>query len=393
MELITNVKQTFLENKQKILDGKLVGLPWYEIFPRLGAHIPVLPPAGQVMFTANSGIGKSHSWVGMIFLTLYRLKKKYPDRKFPIRFLIALLEDTKEDFITRLFSSIMLLKHGIRADGLVLNSRRGQALPKNIEDKLDDVGQEIEQLLADHCEIVDSIYNPTGIYKWARAVSNKLGTHHDKEMDFVNDEGQLYKHKVYSHYIPNNPDEQVILIVDNLNNLQTEKEDGKILNDRETINKWTRKYGRLQITKHWKWTVVNILQQAADSEQAQFNNRGELVIERVKPSLAGLGNSKECQRDHWLIFGIFAPSRYGIAEYGGDDSTRGYDISRMKDAYRSLIILKSNISETNKEIPMYFDGAASIYKELPPLSVLNNPDNRNITNTMYQQIETRTLKV
>jgi hypothetical protein len=393
MELITNVKQIFLENKQKVLNGKLVGLPWYEMFPRLGAHIPVLPPATQIMFTGNSGTGKSHSWIGTILLTLYRLKKKYPDREFPIRFLISLLEDSKEDLITRLFSAIMLLKHGIRADGLMLNSRRGSPLPKEIEEKLDDVGQEIENLLSEHCEIIDNILNPTGLYKWGRAITNKLGTHHTKEMDFVDNEGNTYKQKVYSHYTPNNPDEQVIWIVDNLNNLQQESREGRLLTERETINRWTREYGRLQITKHWKFTLINIMQQAASSEAPQFNNRGELIIERVKPSLDGLGNSKECARDHILIFGVFAPSRYGIAEYGGDDSTRGYDISRMKDAYRSLIILKSNISETNKEIPMYFDGAASIYKELPPLSVLNNPDNRNVTNTMYQQIETRTLKV
>lgn len=297
MELIQNVKATFLENKQKVLDGKLVGLPWYETFPRLGTHIPVIPPAGQIMFTANSGIGKSHSWVGMIFLTLYRLKKKYPDRQFPIRFLISLLEDTKEDFITRLFSSILLLKHGIRADGLDLNSRRGSALSKHIEEKLDDVEQELDQLLTDHCEIVDSIYNPTGLYKWGRAISNKLGSHHTKEMDFVNDEGKLYKQKVYSHYTPNNPDEQVIWVVDNLNNLQQESQDGRLLTERETINRWTRSYGRLQIAKHWKWTIVNILQQSADSEKAQFNQRGDLIVERVKPSLDGLGNSKECQRD------------------------------------------------------------------------------------------------
>jgi hypothetical protein len=56
-EHITKVRQQFLENQQKVLSGKLVGLPWYETYPRVGSFIPVIPPATQIMFTANSGIG------------------------------------------------------------------------------------------------------------------------------------------------------------------------------------------------------------------------------------------------------------------------------------------------------------------------------------------------
>ena len=43
----------------------------------------------------------------------------------------------------------------------------------------------------------------------------------------------------------------------------------------------------------------------------------------------------------------------------------GYNIEVLRDNFRSMIILKSNLSRTNIEIPMYFNGAASIIKELP----------------------------
>jgi hypothetical protein len=274
---------------------------------------------------------------------------------------------------------ILLVEFGIRADTLVLNSRRPGGIPKYVKDKLDLVEKEINELLDNHFHIVDSIYNPTGVYKWARHISTQLGTHHYKEMDFSNDDGTTYKKEVYSHYEAKDPDELVYLILDNMNNLQQEIEEGRMLTERETINKWSRKYCRLQMTKHWKWSIINILQQSADSEKPQFDYKGNLVIEKCKPSLDGLGNSKECQRDHILVFGLFAPNRYGIEEY------EGYDINRLKDAYRSFIILKSNISETNKEIPMYFDGAASIYKELPKAS--------EMTLEHYKIIENRTVKV
>ncbi len=168
----------------------------------------------------------------------------------------------------------------------------------------------------------------------------------------------------------------MLLIVDNLNNLQQEKEEGRLLTERETINKWTRQYGRLQITKHFKWTVVNIMQQSAESESPIFNQSGKIMIEKSKPSLSGLGNSKECQRDHQLIFGLFAPSRFGVTDYAG------YDIGIMKDFYRSFIILKSNISGTNKELPFYFDGSCSIFKELPKI------DQTEELNRVYTYVKT-----
>jgi hypothetical protein len=374
VEIVKKVRESFIENEQKVLRGELVGLPWGEIFPRLGKFIPVIPPAMQLMVTANSGIGKSQAWIGMLLYTLYKLKKLHPEREYKIRFLIVLLEDTEEFFITRLYSMLIYDKYGIRADGLTLNSMR-EALPDNVKDKLEDIEIEINTVL-EHCDILSSVYNPTGIYKWVRSISNSLGTHHTKIIDFRKDNGEITPTEVYSHYVPNDPTEQVILIIDNLNNLQQEKEEGKLLTERETINKWTRQYGRLQITKHFKWTVVNIMQQSAESESPIFNQSGKIMIEKSKPSLSGLGNSKECQRDHQLIFGLFAPSRFGVTDYAG------YDVGIMKDFYRSFIILKSNISETNKELPFYFDGACSIFKELP------KTDQTEELNRVYTYVKT-----
>lgn len=372
--LAREVKEEFRANKKRILEGKTVGLPIYEFFPRLGQFIPTIPPATQVMITAGSGIGKSNSWAGIILLTIFKLQRKYPDRKFKFKVLISLLEDNAKDFMGRLYTSMLLLNEGDRTDILELKSMKGHVLSDSVDYKLDKIEDIINEFL-DTFDVTDTIYNPTGLYKWGRAISNTLGVHHTKEMDFSDENGDTYKQEVYSHYVPHDPDQQVIWIVDNLNNLQPEKGEDRL----SAINKWTSRYGRLQITKHWKWTVVNIMQQASESERPQYDLRGNLVIDKVKTSLDGLGNSKESQRDHSLIFGLWAPNRFGINNY------EGYNIARLKDSYRSFIILKSNISETNKEIPMYFDGATSIYKELPKIE--------DMTETIYKIIENREVNV
>lgn len=365
-EDVRKVKEDIIANAEKVKEGKFVGLPWYYIFPKIGEFIPVIPKATQIMFTAGSGVGKSHSWLGMILFSHYKLKKLFPNNIYKVKFLIALLEDPKEMFISRLFCMILYDKYDIRVDVLTLKSMRKQPLSLEVRNKLDDVEQEINSLLND-CEIIDSIYNSTGLFKWVRSISNRIGKHYNKIVTFNKDDGTSYEQEIYSHYEINDPELQVIVIVDNLNNLQTESKDGRPLNRQESINRWTSEYGRLQITKHYKFTIVNILQQSADSEKPQYDYKSNLIVDRVKPSLDGLGNSKECQRDHILIFGLFAPDRFGIATY---PENGGYNISVLKDSYRSFIILKSNISECNKEIPLYFDGACSRFQELPPANMM-----------------------
>lgn len=283
---------------------------------------------------------------------------------FKIKLVIALLEDTKEMFIDRLYSMLFYEMFGIVVDADELHSRNQTPISDDILSKLDIVGKEIEIILED-CEIIDSVYNPTGLYKWAREISNSLGKHHTKTINISDESGNAAPKTVYSHYEQHDASTQVLMIVDNLNNLSPENQGGRLLTERETINMWSRTYCRLQITKHWKWSVINIIQQASDSEKLQFDFRGNSIIEKVKPSLDGLGNSKECQRDHFLVLGVFAPNRYGISSYSN------YNIARLKDNFRSLIILKSNLSSTNIEIPYYFNGACSLLRELPDPSTIN----------------------
>lgn len=195
-------------------------------------------------------------------------------------------------------------------------------------------------------------------------------------MLFTNEDGSKKEEDVYSHYELEDDSMQFLMIVDNLNNLAQENRGGSLLTERETINLWTRSYCRLQITKHWKWSVINVIQQASDSESITYYN-GKPIIEKVKPSLSGLGNSKECQRDHFIVIGIFAPDRYAISEY------EGYDIKIMRDYFRSLIVLKSNISITNVEIPFLFEGGQCTLRELP------KPDDTTEMIKVYQYCKSK----
>ena len=272
--------QVFKANKVNREKGIYNGIPIFKEFPRFGELIPTIPRATQIMITANSGVGKTNLWIGFVFYPSYKLMKS---EGLQLKFLICLLQDPVEKFIDSLFSRVRFDKFKIVADGLTLNSMRENPLSKEVEDMLESVGEVVDDILS-YCEILDSTYNPTGIYKWCRHWSEQLGTHHNKTIKISGEDRE-----VYSHYTPNDPELQVLLFVDNLNNLSQEKEEGRLLSERETINLWSRRFCRLQIYKHWKWTILNILQQASDSEKQQFTNTGSSVIEKIEPSLDGLG--------------------------------------------------------------------------------------------------------
>jgi hypothetical protein len=357
----------YLANKKLREEGHYIGVPLFKKFPRLANYFPTIPKSTQIMLTAGSGVGKTQSWIGLLLLPTYELIK---EEGIKVKFLINLLEDPIELFIDRLYSAVMVRSFGIVADGLSLNSAREKPLSNEVINFLPRVKLVVEDIL-NYCIINESIMNPTGIYKWCRNISGQMGTHYYEEREFKHTDEfnkvRSEKVQVYSHYEPSD-DTQVIVIMDNLNNLAVEQGNNQL----QTINKWTRDYGRMQITKHWGWTIYNILQQSAESESQEYF-KGQTIIDKIEPSLDGLGNSRECQRDHLLILGLFSPARYGIANY------YGYEINKLGDNFRAIKILKSNISAPNTRIPFYFNGACSIIKELPKAN--------EMTETIYTQIQ------
>jgi hypothetical protein len=395
MSIVAERKQAYLELREDREKGIVKGIQLGHVFPKLASIIPVLPPGYQMLWTANSGVGKTQTWMGIFLYSLYKEKKlKLTNTKTIL--VITLLEDTKEMFIDRLYSMMFYELYKIRIDNFSLQSA-SQILPKEYIPLLDNVEKEIEFLLGD-CEIIDNVYNPTGLYRWCRSISNKYGTHHNKMKEFIEEDETTHKKtvttkEVYSHYETYEKNIQFLLIVDNLNNLQQESKNGVLLSQLETINTWTRNYCRLQISKHFKWCIINIIQQNSDSEKQQFTQSGKTILNRIKPSLDGIGNSRESVRDHYIVFGIFAPDRYAIEKYPDE---YGYDISLMRDNFRSLIILKSNLSVSNIEIPLYFDGGCSLVRELPALGspklqqIYNSIRSKNNKNTIQSVLTSKT---
>lgn len=353
--------ERYAKAKADRLAGKYNGAPFYHYFPRLGKILPTIPRGKQIMVLGGSGSGKSHMWVGFYLITIYKLIKF---KGYKAKMFIALLEDPIEMFEDRIFCAMMFLKFNIRIDPLDLGSMKEKVLDDSIVEKFAEVDRIVDEILS-HCVIIDNIYNVTGIYKWLRTESSEMGEHvyEDRVFSYNNDDGSTYTKtvKVYKEYIPNDPDLHCFMFFDNLNNVseETDSESKRKLNQAECMTKWCRDYARMQIVKHWDWTVINVMQTAIEFDNKQFDFKGNSIVEKLEPSIAALGDNKRISRDHHLIMGIFVPARFGIKDY------EKYRIDKLGDLFRSVVIVKSNICTPNIKIPLYFDGSCSYYREMP----------------------------
>ena len=80
-----------------------------------------------------------------------------------------------------------------------------------------------------------------------------------------------------------------------------------------------------------------------------------------------------------MALSLFAPEKYGIATHNG------YDITIYQDFYRSLCILKNRDGDSNIHVPLFFNGAADIFKEMP---TLDDTEGLKAVSNLIQQIRT-----
>jgi len=303
MNEIQNRIQELKNKREQKEQGKFFGVPLYESFPRLGEYLPSIPRGCMIMLTANSGVGKTQAWKGIFLKTVIDFVKNHPNSGVKPHFLLFLLEETRNEFIDSLFSMLLYENYEIVVDSLTLNSEYKYLLSPDIIEKLEALQIQAEYIMS-FITIEDSIYNPTGCYKYAKTKSIEWGIHYYSKMydstklipysEYIllnTIEKEEYK---YSHYTPNDPEQIVFLVCDNMNLFNEENN----LTQHQTIGRWCKDYCRKQISKHWNWVIINVMQQSAESEKQQFSlMTGKSVVTKLKPSLEGLGNNKESQRD------------------------------------------------------------------------------------------------
>lgn len=335
-------------------NNKIFCIP-FTSYPKLAKSIPGIVPGMITMITASSGVGKTQVAKALAVRAPLEYAVKH---NVNLKILYFALEESEEEFIDTIICNYISVHCKKKIDILTLQGYRESALDGETMNLIEEHLPHIEKML-ENVEIVDSVYNPTGIYKYCRDFADRNGTHHFETREFIKkrSDGSVKKvpTKVYSHYIPNDPNQVVICIMDHMSLLAPENGG----NLHSAMAQWSTNYCLKQLTKHWNWACVNIIQQEQSGEKEQFSNSGQSIQKKTEPSLAGFANNKEIQRDAKVILGVYSPDRYSYTEY------HGYDISRFRDSFRAIKVLKNRFGPPNKYYHFLFDGANNRFAELP----------------------------
>lgn len=353
------------ENKKLREEGKDLLIPFP--FPRFANYVPGIQKGRYYICTASSKIGKTQITDFLFVYNPYYFTKERTSN-IKVRIFYFTLEMSKEDKIKQAIAYKLY-----KDKGIILSTDKISSLFKNYT-LTNEVLNEIESYkdwfhdYENTVTYVDSTRNPYGIYRYMREYAYNNGQFINKRGDVIplqlikqNDEEAV---KSVDYYQPNDPNEYVIVVTDHVSILTCEKE--KTLH--QTIDDFSSEYC-LKLRDRFKYIIVNVQQQAAASESLE-----NFKADKLQPSANGLGDNKLTARDADCILGLFAPSRHKIRQY------EGYDITKLQDNHRELSVIM-NRRGNSVSTQLYFNGAISYFKELPPANEMTEEIYNNIINT------------
>ncbi len=322
------------------------GLPKFEQF------LPGVMQKHIYNITANSSVGKTKFTDHAFLYQPYDFLIKHPESKIKLKFFYYSLEIDTETKILLGVVKRLYNQYGIEIDLKYLLSQNKHVVGQEVYDKVKECRDYFERL-EDLCSFHAENINPYGIYKDLDNYAKANGEVITRPYEFKDNSGNVTQViEKFDHYEPNNPDEYVIVIVDHISLLSPEK--GMSLH--ETMSKFSK--DMVTIRNKYGYTIVEVQQQSASQEQLQFTNKGESIIQKLEPSLDGLGDNKLVSRDCDVVLGLFAPARYDIEYY------RKRDMKKYGDSFRNLSILKNRFGISNVNVGLFFNGAVDHFKEI-----------------------------
>lgn len=360
--LIKQVVNNIKEKRQRILEGNINCIP--SPFVRFRDDFSGIEQGQYITITAPTKGAKSQfTYYTMVFEPLLYA---YNTNKVDLKYIIFPLEETPERITQRFMSYLLnkLSKGKLRYSPSQLRSVT-KALPQEVIDTLE--SEEYKKILNFYEEhiIFDSSSNPTGIHKICKKYAEDNGVVEMTKYKVKDEFGIEKEVQGFKKYTPNNPNEYVIVIIDTLNLIDTEK--GMTL--KQSMDRMSE-YLAKSLRNRYNMTPIVIQQQSVESE-----NNEAFKIGKIRPSIATLGDSKYSARDSQLTLGLFSPYKHGLQEYFG------YDITKFKDNIRFLEVITNRDGNMGGIVALFFDGATCQFSELP------KPENKIELERIYKYLD------
>ena len=352
------------ERRERILNGQLNCIP--SPFKRFNEDFIGIEQACYYTITSFTKGGKSQ-FTSYTFIYKPLMFCYYTKADVDIKILYFPLEETPERIMQRFISWLLydFSKGEIRISPRDLRSTTNAVSQEILDIIASDEIQDIIKYFEEHVIFPEESGNPTGIYKYCKQYAEEHGKVYTKRGKYKDELGVIQEREVFDRYEQDNPNEYRLIIIDTINLIDTER-GMSLKQSMDKLSEYLAKYLR----NRYNYSPVVIQQQAFESEGNEAFKMG-----RVRPSVAGLGDSKYTSRDSNVVLGLFSPFRFALKEY------EGYDISKFKDNIRFLEMIVNRDGEMGGLCPLFFDGAVCQFNELP------KPNDIEGINKVYTYLE------
>ena len=334
------------ERRNKILQGEINCIPLP--FNRFRSELPGIEQGTYYLVSGSTKAGKSQisNYLFVYNTILYAYNN--PNKVIPKIFYYN-LEETAESITLRFMSYLLYTLDNYRVSPTDLRStNENNPISEEVLELLNSAKYKSILNFYEECISFQTSRNPTGVWKDIKAYAENNGTtHYDIKIikDEFGDDKQITK---FNHYTPNNPNEYIFIIVDHVGLLESEKG----LDLRQTINKLSEYM--IIFRNRYNYIPVIVQQQSLETTSLDAFKQN-----KIRPTMAGLSDSKATGKDCTVMLGITNPYSFEIPEY------LGYNIQKLRSNARFLEIVLNRNGQSNGICPLFFDGATNYFKELP----------------------------
>jgi hypothetical protein len=348
---------SFDQLKQEVqngLDGRNSGIPMG--FDRLNRYIGIrksmyflvggLTGSGKTSFIDDAFVLNPYDWY---------ISQKAPGIK--LRMIYRSMERSRTYKLAKWVSRKIFLDHG---EIIPVNKLLGwtDRMSKNEHD-LFLMYEDYMANMSECITIIDGPENAVGIAKELKAHALQNG-----RIEQVDEYNKIY--------VPNNPNEITIVVIDHIGLLKTTKDQ---TTKKAAIDKMSDelRYAR----DFYGYTPVAVSQFNRDISNPIRIKNGD-----VEPQLEDFADSSQTQNDADVVLALFDPMRYKVQD------PSGYNMEKLKDQYgakyfRSLRLIKNSYGEDDIRIGLGFMGQIGMFKELPRRKDITDADYESVINKTY----------
>ncbi|PRY38525.1 hypothetical protein CLV58_109252 [Spirosoma oryzae] len=326
-------------------DKKFVGIPLP--LERLNKLINGMDKGDFWIITGPTGTFKSSFLMGAMVIPAVEWVLDHLADGLDIKVFYYLLEESVQDLLIRITSYLFQREYGMTVSEDKLHGRGENKLSDEERAKLPGIQVLIDRLLT-KIEIIDTIRYPYGMYL------------HTGE--WLLTQGKLVKDsKGHETYVPNNPNQYCLFVVDHVLDLQpeTEKGTGKQKSLFQAIEDLAVKYC-MSLKNKYRAIPILVQHQTNIGDSIQLNLKGETMDAKLSPSLAELAENKGTARRATHVISLFNPATYELGKY------RKYaGLQELKDNFLYLEILKNRRGPKKVGGGLWVEPVSKNFEEFP----------------------------